>query len=127
MNVALRERNFYVVLVEHVIDILHNSAYGKCLLHYVHPAEHLEVDAVVAELVEHHGSLFLLVHIGQFQGVGAVLDELYHGAHVRTVSYSERYCGEHVSVVLCQVLIVLREELRVGEGDNTAVDSLEQR
>ena len=116
MYVALWERNLDIVLVEDIVDVSHNLADGNSLLYYVNPAEHLEVYAVVAKFVEDNLRLFLLVHRWQLEGVGAVFHKFYDTFHVGAVSNSERYCGKHVSVILCEVLVVLGEELRVGEG-----------
>ena len=61
------------------------------------------------------------------QRVDGVLHHLAHLLEVRPVGHAELHHGQHVAVVLRQVLIVLAEQLAVLKRDHLAVERLHHR
>ena len=51
----------------------------------------------------------------------------HHIFRLRAVGHAEGDEREHVAVVFGQVAVVLGEQLRVGESDDGAVDTLHKR
>ena len=79
MHIALWERYLYIVLVQGVVDALHDVAYNIDLLYGIYPAEQLEIDAAVTKLGEDGANLFLLVDVGMLKVDNSIL---YHSAHL---------------------------------------------
>src|SRR5574344_2942431 len=52
MDIALRERNFYMVLVQNIIDgFFHLAVHPELVLHQ-HPVYYIQVDAVITKILE---------------------------------------------------------------------------
>ena len=128
MYIALWEWDVDVVVLEGLEDGFHDVADYVYLFDGIDPADDLEVDAVVAKLGEDYlGGLFLVdILVAQFLVYG-FLDEADDLAHVGAIGYAEWYHGEYVAMVLREVLVVLGEELGVGEGNDGAVDGVDHR
>ena len=127
MYIALWEWDFDVVVLEGLEDGFHDVADYVYLFDGIDPADDLEVDAAVAKLCEDYlGGLFLVdILVAQFLVYG-FLDEADDLTHVGAIGYTEWYHGEYVAMVLREVLVVLGEELGVGEGYDGTVDGVDQ-
>jgi type III secretory pathway component EscV len=80
-----------IVLVQGVVDALHDVAHNIDLLYGIYPAEQLEIDAAVAELGEDGAHLFLLVDVGMLKVDNSILYHSAHLFHVGAVGHVERY------------------------------------
>ena len=116
MYIALRERNFYVVVVQCIVHGFHDIALGKNLFSGVDPCQNLEVDAVVAEACKYN--LYELDVVMALDCLHGVAYNLAGKGRVGAVSYTNGYNSELVSMIAREVLIVLGEELCVLKGDD---------
>lgn len=124
MNIALWEWNFDVVLVQRVVDALHDVADGIDLPDGVYPTKQVEVDAIVAKLREDHLYSLQGIQVAMMHFHYGILDELGDVLHIGSIGHTEGNQREHVAVILGEVLVVLGEELGVGEGNHRTVDGL---
>jgi hypothetical protein len=121
VQVALRERDFDVVLAELVVDGEIEGAHKAALAVYRArgPGAQLELERAVAELEEAHRGRRIVEHVlfrmRHFQ------QQLLHLAHVAAVSHADRDAKAHRGVVVLPVDDILGNELRVRHDDGDVV------
>ena len=97
------------MIVERVVQCLVDLTCSVDLLARINPCEHLEVDGVVAKVDEDRIDIFDVVL--SLDALYCRSDERFHLSGIGTVSHADGDDGELITVVLCQVLLVFREEL----------------
>ena len=111
------------MLVQRIVDALHDGGVVEGLGKHVDPYHNLKGDAAVIETLKQYlYALFLIdaVELQQF------LDEnLLHLLDVTSVCHAYFQRIQLVTMVLGHVLVVLGKQLRVLEGDDRTVDSFQ--
>ena len=130
VDVALREGDFDVVVVEGVVDGFHAEAGEADLLFDEHPDAYFQVDAALAKTGEGDADGLLGVDEQLSGGVLTLTgfvevgdDELPHLFYIGAVGHADGNLDELVVVVAREVLEVLAEEGAVEERDDAAVGS----
>ena len=114
----MRERNLDAMGRQGVIDAFQNVADDIRLLGCIGPYKQLEVDAGIVHLADHGFYALLGIHPLVMQVVDCLLDHLRYLFQIRAIGYAERYNGQHVAVVLGQVLVIPAGP--PSEGDRSA-------
>ena len=128
MNVALGEGNLNIVFVQSIVDdFLDAGCEGKFLLDE-HPNAYLEVNAVVTKVSKGDADRDVSIRDGLTCCVLFLADwrdgfdeQLPYLLDIGSVSHTNGYLDEFVTVVPCHVLEVLAEKGTVEEGDDAAV------
>ena len=104
------------MLVQRIVDALHDGGVVHGLAKHVDPHHNLEGDATVIETLEQYlHALFLIdaLELLQFRD-----EYLLHLLDVASVCHAYFQHIQLVTMILGHVLIVLGEQLRVLEGDD---------
>ena len=113
---TLWEWNLDVVLVQRIVDALHDGGVVHGLGKHIDPYHNLKGDAAVVETLEQYlYALFLIdaLELLQFRD-----ENLLHLLDVTSVCHAYFQRIQLITMVLGHVLVVLGEQLRVLEGDD---------
>ena len=120
---ALWEWNLYVVLVECIVDALHDLTIVHILGENIHPYQYLEGDATIVEAFQHY--LDTLLVIDAVELVKRVDEYLFYFFYITTISYAHLQNIKLLTMIASHIFVVLREELCVLEGYHRTIGSLE--
>ena len=109
MQVSLRERYLDVVLVQRIIDTLHDLALCRVAVQDVDPEEHLQRHATIVETLQANGHGTVVIDAFELrhrlgQQAATLLD-------IGAIGHADLQRIELVAMVFRKILIVLGEEL----------------
>ena len=111
MDILLWEWNFDAVLVQCVVNGTQYITDDICLLSSVCPYEHLEIDAGITQLANYGTNLLGTVYPLVIQFVNSIINQRYYLLQITAISYTVRNNLQNISMIACQVLVVLGEQL----------------
>ena len=104
------------MLVQCIVDALHDGGIVHGLGKHIDPHHNLEGDAAVVETLEQY--LYALFLIDALELLQFLDENLLHLLDVTSVCHAYFQRIQLVTMILGHVLIVLGEQLRVLEGDD---------
>lgn len=124
-NLTLWEWNLDAMLIERIVDALHDDAIVGILREHIDPYQYLEGDAVVIKALQDHLHTLLVVDAVELGEV--FYEQFLHLLHIAAVSHTYFQNVQLITMVASHVLVVLREELGILEGDDRTIDCLQHR
>lgn len=109
VNIALREWNLDVIVIEGFVNAFHYLSVVAILCQYVHPDENFQCDAIVIKTLQN--DLYPTSVVNAVEFCYGVDEEFLALLYVCAVGYTHFKDVELETVILCKVLIVLREKL----------------